>query len=285
MQLLIMVRQEYFLFPHSVTWSLGHSSTVCWHYSDVIMSTMAYQITGVSIVYSIVGSGVDQRKHQSYASLAFERGIHRWPVNSPHKKPVTRKMFSFDDVIMDCIAMYLQAKPIFHHNLRTQIIKKNSKRGHFQAAPCLTKHVFKKKKKKKNWQYASWGVTCIIIWRLRGHMKPGYTFVCSQLHCRLRVDWLTHWPLGDVTVILHSSGTCSEIALMWMPQNSISDESTLVQVWCRQANKSLPGPVWTQIYIAIWASLGHNELNVLLRTSYSKEMTCPGPTLYITMTS
>ena len=58
-------------------------------------------------------------------------------------------MFSFDDVIMDCIAMYLQAKPIFHHNLRTQIIKKNSKRGHFQAAPCLTKHVFKKKKKKK----------------------------------------------------------------------------------------------------------------------------------------
>ena len=28
------------------------------------------------------------------------RGIHRWPVNSPHKGPVTRKMFPFDDVIM-----------------------------------------------------------------------------------------------------------------------------------------------------------------------------------------
>ena len=27
-------------------------------------------------------------------------GIHRWPVNSPHKGPVTRKMFPFDDVIM-----------------------------------------------------------------------------------------------------------------------------------------------------------------------------------------
>ena len=44
--------------------------------------------------------GGDQRKHQSSASLAFVRGIHRWPVNSPHKGPVTRKMFPFDDVIM-----------------------------------------------------------------------------------------------------------------------------------------------------------------------------------------
>ena len=61
---------------------------------------MASQTTGVSIVYSSVGSGSDQRKHQSTASLAFVRGIHRWPVNSTHKGPVTRKMFPFDDVIM-----------------------------------------------------------------------------------------------------------------------------------------------------------------------------------------
>ena len=39
-------------------------------------------------------------KHQSSASLAFVRGIQRWPVNSPHKLPVTRKMFPFDGVIM-----------------------------------------------------------------------------------------------------------------------------------------------------------------------------------------
>ena len=70
------------------------------HYSVVIMSPMASQITGVSIVYSTVCSGADQRKHQSSASLAFVRGIHRSPVNSPHKGPVTRKMFPFDDVIM-----------------------------------------------------------------------------------------------------------------------------------------------------------------------------------------
>ena len=40
------------------------------------------------------------RKHQSSASLAYVRGIHRWPVNSPHKGPVTREMFPIDDAIM-----------------------------------------------------------------------------------------------------------------------------------------------------------------------------------------
>ena len=55
------------------------------HYNDVMMSAMAYQITSLTIVYSVVYSGADQRKHQSSASLAFIRGIHRWPVNSPHK--------------------------------------------------------------------------------------------------------------------------------------------------------------------------------------------------------
>ena len=57
------------------------------HYSDVIMTAMASQITVVSIVYSTVYIGEDQRKHQSSSSLAFVRGIHRWPVNSPHKGP------------------------------------------------------------------------------------------------------------------------------------------------------------------------------------------------------
>ena len=64
------------------------------------MSTMASQITCLTIVYSIFYSGVNQRKHQSSASLAFVQGIHWWPVNSPHKGPVTPKMFPFDDVIM-----------------------------------------------------------------------------------------------------------------------------------------------------------------------------------------
>ena len=55
------------------------------HYNDVIMDAMTSQIA--------VYSGTGQRKHQTSASLAFVRGIHRWPVNSPHKWPVTRKIF------------------------------------------------------------------------------------------------------------------------------------------------------------------------------------------------
>ena len=58
------------------------------HYKDVIMGTMASQITSLTdIVYPAVYSGEGQRKHQSYGSLAFVQGIHRWPVNSPHKGP------------------------------------------------------------------------------------------------------------------------------------------------------------------------------------------------------
>ena len=70
------------------------------HCSDVIMRATVSQITGVSIVYSAICSGPDQRKHQSSVSLTSVRGIHRQSMNYPHKGPVTRKMFSFDDVIM-----------------------------------------------------------------------------------------------------------------------------------------------------------------------------------------
>ena len=70
------------------------------HYSDVMMSAMATEITGVLIVCSAVCSGVDQRKYQSSMTLAFMRAIHQRPVDSPHKWPVTRKMFPFDEVIL-----------------------------------------------------------------------------------------------------------------------------------------------------------------------------------------
>ena len=82
------------------------------------MGTIASQITRLMIVYSTVYSGGDRRKYQSSASLAFVRGIHRWPVNSPHKWPVMRKMFPFDDVIMyyrsilKCQIFFLMYRPL-----------------------------------------------------------------------------------------------------------------------------------------------------------------------------
>ena len=79
------------------------------------MGAMASQITSLTIVYSTVYSGADhRRKHQSSASLAFVRGIHRWPGNSSHKWPLTRKMFPFDDVIMVCWKGFVSIWTIFN---------------------------------------------------------------------------------------------------------------------------------------------------------------------------
>ena len=88
--------------PYQTTTKHNKVQTICilFHYGDVIMAMIASQITGLTIVNSTVYSDADHRKHQSSASLAFVRGIHRGPVNSPHKWPVTLKKFPFDDVIM-----------------------------------------------------------------------------------------------------------------------------------------------------------------------------------------
>ena len=63
-------------------------------------------------VFSTVYSDADQRNYQSSASLAFVRAIDRWPVTSPHKCPVPRKMFSFDYVFM----FYLSLSAIWDRN-------------------------------------------------------------------------------------------------------------------------------------------------------------------------
>ena len=84
------------------------------------MNAMASQITSLTSVYSTVYSDTDQRKLQSSASLAFVRGIHRGRLNSPHKWPVTRKMFPFDDVIMRKYASGLFLC-YFHTNIASDI--------------------------------------------------------------------------------------------------------------------------------------------------------------------
>ena len=77
------------------------------YYRDVIMSAVASQISSVLLVCSTVCSNAYKKKHQSFASLAFVRGIHRCPVDSLHKGPVTWKKLPFDDVIMGIQSEYL----------------------------------------------------------------------------------------------------------------------------------------------------------------------------------
>ena len=95
-----------FLKPNPDSWNHETNSG-----SGIIMSAMASQITSLAIVYSTVYSGADPRKHQSSASLGFMRGIQRWPMNSPHKWPVTRKMVPFGDVIMNILSFVPRTLP------------------------------------------------------------------------------------------------------------------------------------------------------------------------------
>ena len=99
-------------------WSILHRNRVnvisseTNHYNDAIMDAIASQSTSLTIVYSMVYSDAD-KKFQSSASLAFVRGFHRGPVNSPLKWPVTRKMFPFDDVIMNGNSTRHENKALF----------------------------------------------------------------------------------------------------------------------------------------------------------------------------
>ena len=131
--------------PHAKAWGSAGLSTWYWHYNDVIMTTMASQITSLTVVYLTVYSDADQRKHQSSASLTFVRGIHRGPVNSPHKEPVTRKMFPFDDIILYpaisfvniCIGKWLCCKSIvFNTSIAHAVYSYPSKTSHDRVRTC-----------------------------------------------------------------------------------------------------------------------------------------------------
>ena len=76
----LIFRTEYRLkwVVHTILFSNVRIKAACRsHYTDVIMTTMASQITSLTVVYSTYYSDADQRKHQSSASLAFVWGIHR----------------------------------------------------------------------------------------------------------------------------------------------------------------------------------------------------------------
>ena len=92
------------LFRRNINvYNLHLISCVCIHYDDVIMSVMSqshHQHHDCSL------NRLFRRRSKKTSKLRVIglRGIHRSPVNFPHKWPVTLKMFPFDDVIM-CIEM------------------------------------------------------------------------------------------------------------------------------------------------------------------------------------
>ena len=132
--------------------------------------TMTSQITSLTINYSTVYSDTDQRKHQSSASLSFVWGIHREPMNSPHKWPVTRKMFPFHDVYM-----------LSKHQSSTFLVLWHSSIRHNFPEPELNnkyRHIY-------NYGLLSWmvGYLCqkafvgSVVWEANGSIHPDATMV------------------------------------------------------------------------------------------------------------
>ena len=174
----------------------------------------ASQITSLTIVYSTVYSDADQRKHQSSASLAFVWGIHRGPVKSLHKWPVTRKMFPFDDVTM-------------HHRFRGWLVTYLAPHHHpkqysfnnipFFSTICRQNHVTSLLVEPKVYlqQKKEWDLCChtripyISMIKTTYHMQPQcgtrylacYHKCCSQqqnpieyLSAILALVRRSHWP-------------------------------------------------------------------------------------------
>ena len=98
--------------------ALSIVTQIWWHYTDVVMTTMASQITSLTVVHSI--NRLFRRRSKKTSKLRVTGlciGNSPGLVNSPHKGPVTRKMFPFDDVIMGkSVWLLSHIWPFCHYN-------------------------------------------------------------------------------------------------------------------------------------------------------------------------
>ena len=70
------------------------------HYSDVTVSAMASQITGISIVWATIRSGADQRKTSKLRVTGLCEGNPLGTGGFPPQRASNAKKFLSDDVIM-----------------------------------------------------------------------------------------------------------------------------------------------------------------------------------------
>ena len=143
-------------------------------------------------------SVANQRKHQVSTSLASVRGIYRWPVNSPHKGPVTRKMCPFDDVIM-LVATFI---------IRTAKGQKNSGIENEQAVWIFIgqpeKVVLNSSWRSNSWLLKRDILVCFIVF----HIKSLYLFVVKLHSKAVLTHWgrVTHICVGNLAIIGSDNG-------------------------------------------------------------------------------
>ena len=169
------------------------------HYCDVMMDTKASQITSLAIVYSTVYSDADKRRHQSSVSLAFVWGIHRWPVNSPHKWQLTRKMFPFDFVIM---------------------LKYSNKIWKHQSAEILSAVSIEYRKHLFRYSHTSFFITVKVLFQTNHKIKLEVHSLCNAM---------TLWDIANqMDVVLF----IAEHVLITMPLEVIrSHELMNIAIW------------------------------------------------------
>ena len=208
------------------------------------MTTVASQITSLMVVYSTVYSDADQRKHHSCASLAFVWGIHRRPVNSPHKWPVTRKMFPFDDVIM-CHSRGRQPPPPdpaththhWYHHTQTVMLLTDYLIVISWLSPYHCSAL--------SWDYHTIPISNSI--RLNCRTNMGIVYICLHFSC-----FINSFPPGqndrhfadDMFKCIFLNGNIlisNKISLKYVPWGLIDNMPALVQimVWRRSGDKPL----------------------------------------------
>ena len=251
-----------------------------YHHSDVIMGPMASLITSLTIVYSTVYSGADQRKYQSSASLVFVRGIHRWPVNSLHKWPVTRKMFPLDDVIVFIFPTRLITEVLTHkistwwktHSYKVALFwwKPFSSLGQLRSVPSFDGYFirpFEKNGRNMPWQYPSFRLSLCFPHVLRYQFKfiYIYIYILGDTTCQVWVlsqlghftaKRLPEWRPCDLLHVL-SLGTVNQQGIHWCWQTGVLGSLWLLLFWF--AEMSLLSDHWIKLH---W-----NTLRTLKRVS------------------
>ena len=213
------------------------------------MGSMASQITSVTIVYSVY-SGADERKHQSSASLAVVLGIHRGPVNSPHKWPVTRKMFPFDDVIMyvwiwmnnyithKCMRYDYLILACLYINYDNERISKFGKILTLCHSRCIKSIPNGSKQLLSAHDFLHILSPCV------NSLAPG------RCGCNFKniIFQLVSWT--------DTLSATSKIIVRWMPQNSTDEKSTLLQCWPRSLSPyGVTRPQWVKLALAYFTDI------------------------------
>ena len=178
------------------------------HYSEVMMIAMSSQITGVMIVWPTVCASIDQRKHQRSALLApgGESTSDRW---IPHKAPVTRILFSFDDVIMFCHCYYVLKCSIPYFYINCFVFHVCVKQTFLKLKLKIIMNASRRIQKSLYWRHVPWGhklpaIKVFVLQLVQANNKENSTLLASVMgNRRFLVDSPHKGPVIRKSFLCH----------------------------------------------------------------------------------